>query len=67
VAKVKVRKAAELFEDIRGLRMVQVIPINMIDGNTGLAGLTTEGQVYTYTGTGWVKLNMVEVQDDNKV
>jgi hypothetical protein len=49
------------------LRMVQVIPINLIDGNTGLAGLTADGTVFTYTGTGWVKLNMVEVENDNKV
>jgi hypothetical protein len=63
----KAKKEPRLVMSVPVLRMVQLVPINMIDGNTGLAGLTTEGQVYTYTGTGWVKLNMVEVENDNKV
>jgi hypothetical protein len=45
----------------------QVIPIQMIDGQTGLAMVSEGGIVYTYTGTGWVKLSMVEVADDTKV
>lgn len=47
-----------------GIKLAQLIALNMIDGNTGIAGLGVDGYVYTYTGTGWVRLSMLEVKND---
>ena len=62
-------KKPKVIEGVRQpeLRAVQLVAINLIDGNTGLGMLSVDGRVFTYNGTGWVRLSMLEVTDDTQV
>jgi hypothetical protein len=61
VARVKAKPPAGTLE------AAQIVSVTLLDGQTGVLMLDKAGNVYTYAGEGWTKLNMVEVPNDPKV
>ena len=63
MAKLRVVKKDESPTPSR-LVATQIVAIQGLDGQTGLVMLDISGNVYTYLGSGWARLNMVEVPHD---